>query len=123
MRLLIKKQIGKKIYHFELEGANLYELVSEKSKLSFPDKIAACGKCASEELDLRARKGKNEKGKEVYEYVFIKCLDCNAELVFGHRVDNPDVFYLRKKDDPQNPGKRIYDWVDVARKQTPDDEE
>ncbi len=92
MRLLIKKQIGKRVFHFEVEGANLYELISERKSFLFPDKVPACGICSSENLDLGARKGLDK-----FKYVFIRCLDCKAELTFGHRTDDPDVYYLRKK--------------------------
>jgi hypothetical protein len=110
MKLIIKKQIGKRVFHFEVEGANLYEVLMEKNKLSFPDRVAACGLCGSENLDLMARLAKNEKGKEVYKYVYIKCIECSGELTFGQRQDDNQVFFLRKENGQ-------FAWKPVEKKQ------
>ncbi len=109
MKLIIKKQIGRRAFHFEVEGGNLHDVLMEKNKLSFPDKVAACALCGSENLDLLARLGKNEKGKEVYKYVYIKCIECNAELTFGQRQDDSNVFFLRKENGQ-------YAWKAIERK-------
>ena len=99
MKLLTSKTIGKNRYTFESEGANFHEVVFESQKLSFPD-IPKCGKCDSDLLVLGARKAGNDNE---YEYTYIKCLKCKAELTFGQKKKG-DVFYLRKDDNG------AYDW-------------
>lgn len=98
MKLIINKQIGDKTYSFEVEGRNLYECVTESQKLSFSD-VPKCGICESEKLVLNARLA---QGK--YKYVEIKCLNCKAQLTFGNKQEDADVYYLRKKED------KTYDW-------------
>lgn len=100
MKLMITKQIGNTKYHYTTEGNNLYELHAEAEKLSFPN-VYKCGVCGGEKLRIGTRKA---QGK--YKYVFVKCLnrDCKAELTFGNKQEEPDVFYLRKNED------KTYAW-------------
>lgn len=100
MKLMITKTIGNTKYHYTTEGSNLYELHAEAEKLSFPS-VHKCGICGGEKLRIGTRKA---QGK--YKYVFIKCLnrDCKAELTFGNKQEEPDVYYLRKNED------KTYAW-------------
>lgn len=98
MQLSIKKTVGKTTHTFLIEGVNLYELVMNSQKLSFPD-ITHCGLCGKDDLFLNAR-----LTKEKYKYVEIKCKSCNGQLTFGQKKDDLDVFYIRKND------KKEYDW-------------
>lgn len=94
----IKKQIGKQAYTFLIEGENLHELVINSQKLSFPD-VHKCGMCESEDLFLNARVAKNK-----FKYTEIKCKSCKAQLVFGQTQEDPNTFYLRRKED------KSFDW-------------
>jgi hypothetical protein len=98
MKYIVSKQIGQKKHQFEIEGKNLFECVLEANKLSFPD-VHKCGLCNSDHLELMARKAQG-----TYDYTFIKCINCKAELTFGQKKKDDDVFYLRKN----NEGR--YDW-------------
>lgn len=98
MKLTITRRIGRKAYHFQCEGKNLYEVVKETEKLSFPD-VPACGLCGKDNLVLRTRNAQNK-----YKYTFIHCQDCKAQLVFGQKKEDADIFYLRRKDD------KTFDW-------------
>lgn len=106
MQLTVKKQIGKTIYTFIVEGSNLYEMVSESNKLSFPD-VHKCGCCGGDHLFLATHEA--EKGKQKFKYTTIRCGNskCKASVNFGQRTDNPDVYYLRTRDED---GKKVYDW-------------
>lgn len=92
MKLTETKKIGKRTYHFQFEGNNLYDVITEAQKLSFND-IAKCGCCGSENIILNARKAQDK-----YKYTEIKCLDCKGSLTFGQKQDDPDTFYLRKNE-------------------------
>jgi len=103
MKLTVSKKIGRRSYHFQVEGGNLHEVVKESNKLSFPD-VHRCGICGSDNLELGARKAKDK-----FEYTFVKCRGehsnpCGAELTFGQQMEDKNVFYLRKND------KGSYDW-------------
>ncbi|MEJ7663457.1 MAG: hypothetical protein WKG07_29870 [Hymenobacter sp.] len=45
------KRIGRRQFHFTVEGSNFHEAVAEYDRLSFQD-VAACGLCGSDNLDL-----------------------------------------------------------------------
>jgi hypothetical protein len=100
MQLVVKKQIGKNLITFICDGENLFDLIHQQDNLAFPDVIAC--ECGSQELSLRSRVTKQEG----YKYVFVKCSDCGSELTFGQRRDNPNLFYLRRRDDGS------LDWKD-----------
>jgi hypothetical protein len=91
MRLTVTKKIGKKTYHFQIEGTDLHEVIREENKLSFPD-VAKCGLCGSDNLSLQARIA----GKKKHKYTYVKCFNCKGELTFGRKQEDPEVFYLRK---------------------------
>ncbi len=98
LRMTVHRKIGKRTYHFQFEGKNLYEVVRESEKLSFPD-IHRCGLCDKENIVLETRHAQNK-----YKYTFIRCQDCRAQLVFGQTKEDADVFYLRKNENKQ------FDW-------------
>jgi hypothetical protein len=105
MKYTITKRIGSKAHHFQVEGNDLFEVVREANKLSFPD-VPACGVCGSDHLDLQARVAQDQ-----YKYTYIKCLNCKAELTFGQKKSDAAVYYLRK----DNAGN--YDWKQPAPEQ------
>src|ERR1035438_4561132 len=95
MELEIKKRIGKDTHTFQVQGSNLYEIVTESQKLSFGN-VEKCGCCGSDNLILQSRLAMKK-----YKYVEVKCLQCKASLVFGSTTENPDVFYLRRDNNKQ----------------------
>lgn len=97
MQITIKKRIGRETYTFLCEGKNLHELVMESQKLSFQD-VDKCGLCQSDDLYLDARIVQNK-----FSYVEIKCASCMGSVIFGRKMENQDVFYLRKKNN-------VLDW-------------
>lgn len=101
MKLTISKKIGKRTYHFQVEGNNLHEVVKESTKLSFPD-VHHCGKCGSDNLALNTRKAQDK-----FEYTFIKCYGCGSELTFGQQMEDKNVFYLRKNE------AGFFDWKQI----------
>ncbi len=92
LQMMITKKIGAKAYHFTAQGANLFEVVTEADRLSFPD-VTACGLCGSNNLSLSARQ---PKGK--FKYVSIKCLDCRGDLTFGKMQEDENTYFLRRND-------------------------
>lgn len=106
----VKKKIGKDVHSFSVEGENLFDVVLTSRNLSFGD-VHKCGKCQSEDLDLKAHTAKNR-----FKYVTINCRKCKAYLNFGQQQENPDVFYLRTR---QEGDKKVLDWQDAN---TPMDE-
>ena len=98
MEMFIKKEIGKNVYTFVVEGKNLHDMVMESQKLSFGN-VKSCGCCQGTNLILNARKAKDK-----FKYTEVKCLDCKASLVFGTPQDDVDTSYLRKNADKK------YDW-------------
>ena len=104
MQMFIKKKIGKTHYNFVVEGDNLFKLVLESQKLSFPD-VTNCGNCGSDELYLNARFAGD---KDQYEYTEIRCRNCKSNLQFGQTKKDKDVFFLRKVSDGRSNNK--LDW-------------
>ena len=101
LKMTIARKVGKTTYDFQFEGKNLYEVVKESEKLSFPD-ISKCGLCNSANLQLGTRHAQNK-----YKYTFIRCLECRAQLVFGQTKEDSDVFYLRRTEDKK------FDWQPI----------
>ncbi len=101
MEVLIKKKIGRTVYHYTFTGANLYDVHTEAQRLSFED-VEACGCCGSDNLEMVARHAQNK-----YKYVGVKCRDCRAEVTMGRRQEDADTFFLRKKEGGR-PGE--LDW-------------
>lgn len=104
MEQIIKKKIGDTVHTFVVTGEDLFDVVTESQKLSFPD-VDKCGCCSSTDLTLGTHLGTDDKNKPAYKYVDIKCNSCKASLTFGRRKDNPDTFYLRKNDKNENDWK------------------
>ena len=110
MKLTVQKKLGRNIFSFEVEGANLHSLVLESEKLAFKD-VEKCGICEGTNLTLHAYVTKEEK----YEYTKVECVDCRATVTFGRRKDEKDTFFLRKND---NFG---LDWVEYKKEQKVDE--
>lgn len=108
MEQIIKKTIGSTVHTFVVSGKNLFDVVMESQKLSFPD-VECCGLCGSDDLTLGAHHGTDGKGNKVYKYTDIKCGKCRASLTFGQPKEDPDTFYLRKNDKNDN------DWKPFAK--------
>ena len=100
MQIVIKKQIGRTVYSFMVDGKNLHELIMQSQKLSFSD-VYKCGKCGKDNLRLAARKAQG------FDYTEIRCNDCKASLTFGSKKEDKDISYLRKNDDGS------FDWKSV----------
>ena len=92
LQMMAKRQIGRRVFHFTVEGTNFYETVAEYDRLSWPD-VLACGLCGSDNLDLTSRVA---QGK--YKYTSVKCLACKADLTFGKNKDDDQSFFLRRKE-------------------------
>lgn len=107
----IKKKIGKETHSFSVEGDNFHDVVMASKNLSFYG-VDKCGKCGSEDLDLGAHIAKNR-----FKYVTVKCKNCKAYLNFGQQQENPEIFYLRTREDENK--KKVLDWKDAT---TPMDE-
>lgn len=100
----IKKKIGNEVHSFSVEGNNLFDAVLTSKNLSFGD-VDKCGKCGSQYLELSAHNAKNK-----FKYVTVKCKSCKAYLNFGQQQENPDIFYLRTR---QEGDKKVLDWQDA----------
>ena len=99
MQYFIKKKIGKETHTWTVEGDNAYECQMEAQKLSFYD-VHICGLCKSDNIHLMARLAQNK-----YKYLEIRCFDCKGSLTLGNKMEDPNVYYLRKNKDTKN-----YDW-------------
>ena len=97
----IKKKIGKEVHSFSVEGESLFDVVLTSKNLSF-NSVESCGKCGSDDLDLGAHKAKDK-----FKYVTINCRSCKASLNFGQQQSNPEIFYLRTRDEG---GRKVLDW-------------
>ena len=101
----IKKKIGKEVHSFSVEGDNFHEVVMASKNLSFHG-VDKCGKCGDEDLRLGAHTAKNK-----FKYVTITCGKCKAYLNFGQQMENPEIFYLRTREDENK--KKVLDWKDA----------
>lgn len=90
LQMMVTKKLGRRQFHFTVQGKNLHEVVVAYERLSFPD-LGCCALCGSGNLDLTARKS---QGK--FEYTSVRCLDCRGGVDFGKRQEDADTFYLRK---------------------------
>ena len=99
----LKKKIGKETHSFSVEGDNFHDVVMTSKNLSFND-VDKCGKCGHDDLALTAHVAKNK-----FKYTVVKCKKCKAYLNFGQQQENPEVYYLRTKDD-----KKTLDWQDAT---------
>ena len=95
MQMIENKYLGKNQHRFIVEGNNLFELQMEAQKLAF-NSVKACGLCGGESLYLRAYIAQKK-----YKYVKLCCAnpDCRASVTFGNKIEEPDVYYLRKNED------------------------
>ena len=91
LQMMITKRIGRRQFHFTVQGSNFHETVAEYERLSFGD-VAACGVCGSDNLDLTSRVA---QGK--FKYTSVRCLECRADVTFGKREDDDQTVFLRKK--------------------------
>ena len=92
LQLMVTKRIGRRQFHFTVQGKNLHETVAEYDRLSFQD-VAACGLCGSDDLDLTSRVA---QGK--FKYTSIRCRACKGDLTFGKREDDDQTYFLRRKE-------------------------
>ena len=92
LQMMITKRIGRRQFHFTLQGNNFHETVAEYDRLSFPD-VTACGLCGSDNLDLTSRVA---QGK--FKYTSVKCLACRGDLTFGKMERDDQTVFLRKKE-------------------------
>ena len=97
MQMSFVKKIGWRHYTFTAEGKNLYEMVSEAQRISFPD-VPKCGLCGDENLVLGSHEAQG------YKYTEIVCLSCRGKVNFGQRKDDADTFFLRRVESGG------YDW-------------
>lgn len=98
----VKRKIGKETHQFSIDGENLYDVVMTSKNLSFYD-VDKCGCCGSDDLMLDAHLAKNK-----FKYVTVKCKKCKASVNFGQQQENPEIFYLRTREDKD--GKKVLDW-------------
>ncbi len=89
---MITKRIGRRQFHFTVQGANFHEVVSEYDRLSFPD-VSACGLCGSDNLDLNSRVAQDK-----FKYTSVKCLDCRGDVTFGKTQKDEQTVFLRKNE-------------------------
>ena len=101
LQMMVTRRIGRRQFHFTVQGSNFHETVAEYERLSFPD-VPACGLCGSDNLDLTSRVA---QGK--FKYTSVRCLDCRGDVTFGKREDDDQTVFLRKKAGGQ-PGE--LDW-------------
>ena len=108
MEKIIKKVIGKEVHTFMVQGANLFDVMNEAGKLSFGD-VKKCDICGCEDLHLGSHIAKNK-----FKYVTIRCKNhnCKASLNFGQQQENPEIFYLRTREEKDSNGKtkKVLDW-------------
>lgn len=97
MKMNVTKQIGKNKVSFQVEGDNLFDVVMESQKLSFGN-VEKCGICGSDDLELEAHIAQG------FKYTSIKCKKCKASLTFGQKKEDPNTYYLRRKED------KTLDW-------------
>ena len=93
LQMMISKRLGRRQFHFTVQGANLHEVVTEYERLSFPD-VAKCGICGSDNLDLTARVAQDK-----FKYTSLRCLDCRSDVTFGKRQEDDQTYFLRKTED------------------------
>ena len=93
IRMTINKKIGANVIPFEVSGENLFDVVMQSQKLSFPD-VETCGCCGSNNLYLEAHLAKDR-----YKYVSVKCKKCKASVTFGVRQEDNNTYFLRRRED------------------------
>ena len=93
MQKLESVKIGTTRHTFAFEGETFWDTVREANKHMF-DEILRCGKCESDNLDLRAFYPKDE-----FKYLKVVCRDCKASLTFGSPKKEPLVYYPRRNED------------------------
>lgn len=117
LRKIFHKTVGREKHTFQIEGENLYSVLMEERKLSFPD-IKQCGLCKSDDLTLFAHNPNDE-----FEYVTIKCKSCKGFLNFGQQKKNKDIFYLTTKQNDKgetlrdNQGFPVFNWKEFGSKE------
>ena len=113
----ITKIIGKEKHVFQVEGADLFEVVMESQNLSFPD-VHKCELCGSDNLTLSAHIA---QGK--HKYVHVTCRSCRGYVNVGKQQENPEVFFLRlQKDASGNTvrdgnGRAKFDWQKFSKEE------
>ncbi|GAB3832783.1 hypothetical protein [Hymenobacter jeollabukensis] len=92
LQLMTSKRIGRRQFHFTVQGGSFHEVVAEYDRLSFPD-VAACGLCGSDNLDLTSRVAQDK-----FKYTSVKCLDCRGDLTFGKMQRDDQTVFLRRRE-------------------------
>lgn len=109
IQMSIKKQVGNRSYTYLVSSENFQAVHMEAEKLSWED-VAECGLCQSKNLKITARIA----GKKKFPYVDIKCLSCRGSVTFGKTQEDPDTYFLRKKDsdktDKNGKAFKVLDW-------------
>jgi hypothetical protein len=90
-KVTVTKQIGNKEIQITVEGEKPKNILKELGKWSFPG-VSQCRICKKDILELQYR-----HTDDGFDYVFVKCLSCGAELTFGEKKTG-DVIYLRTND-------------------------
>ncbi|MCR5890148.1 hypothetical protein LRS06_20690 [Hymenobacter sp. J193] len=90
--MMISKRIGRRQFHFTVQGVNFHEVVAEYDRLSFPD-VLNCGICGSDNLDLSSRVAQDK-----FKYTSVKCVDCRADLTFGKMQRDDQTVFLRRRE-------------------------
>ena len=113
----IEKQIGNRYIKITVDGDTPEKVLQELAKWSFSG-VRYCPFCEkqredsanefpedyAQHLELQSRKAKDK-----FNYSFVKCLRCGAELTFGKTTEG-DKIYFRKNDDNK------LDWKQLNKK-------
>ncbi|GAA3962093.1 hypothetical protein GCM10022407_06230 [Hymenobacter antarcticus] len=98
LQMMITKRIGRRQFHFTVQGSNFHETVAEYDRLSFPD-VPTCGLCGSDNLDLTSRVAQDK-----FKYTSVKCIDCRGDLTFGKTQKDDQTVFLRRRENGD------FDW-------------
>ena len=92
LQMMTTKRIGRRQFHFTVQGSNFHETVAEYDRLSFPD-VPTCGLCGSDNLDLTSRVSQDK-----FKYTSVKCIDCRGDLTFGKTQKDDQTVFLRRRE-------------------------
>ncbi len=108
MEKIIKRQIGKEVHTFMVQGDNFFDVMMESKKLSFGD-VTHC-ECGSQNIFLDCHITEKKK----FKYVTIRCKDCKKSVNFGCQMQNPDIYYIKMREtsekDKNGKPKKVLDW-------------
>lgn len=102
MELTVRKRLNPKTQiDLKVEGQNLEECVFLASAIINAPEV--CGKCSSENINIKTRVVKDKEKGDRYKYIEYHCNDCHARQPWSLYLNPQGVSYLKDWEEAYRP--------------------